>query len=76
MAAEMRVEIWDEPIRGGVFPRELLGLSGVEQLRLIINGQVQVPPISYLTGMRPTEVGVGSATFAMPITGWLQHRRD
>lgn len=72
MAAGAHVEIWDEPIRGGAFPRELLGLSGVEQLRLIVNGKVQVPPISHLTGMRPTEVGVGSATFAMPITGWLQ----
>lgn len=64
--------IWEEPVRGGVFPRELFGLSGVEQLRLFLSGQVTPPPIGYLTGMHPTEVGVGSATFTMPITGWLQ----
>lgn len=65
-------EISREPVRGGAFPAELLGLSGVEQLRLFLSGKVPLPPIHYLTGMRPTEVGVGSATFTMPITGWLQ----
>lgn len=65
-------EIWKEEVHGGVFPPELFGLSGIEQVRLITNGQVQLPPIGYLTGMRPTEVGVGSATFVMPVTGWLE----
>ena len=64
--------IWEEPVRGGAFPHELLGLSGVEQLRLFLSGQVTQPPIGALTGMHPTEIGVGSATFTMPITGWLQ----
>jgi uncharacterized protein (TIGR00369 family) len=68
----MAVEIWNEPVHGGTCPRELFGLSGVEQIRLIVNGKVPIPPIGHLTGMRPTEVGVGSATFAMPITDWLQ----
>ena len=63
--------IGKEPVRGGVFPTDLLGLSGIEQLRLFLNHKVVNPPISYLTGMRPTEVGAGSATFVMPISPWL-----
>jgi uncharacterized protein (TIGR00369 family) len=64
--------VWKEPVRGDLFPREYLGLSGIEQLRLFLSGDVGDPPISRLTGMHLTEVGIGSATFAMPISGWLQ----
>jgi uncharacterized protein (TIGR00369 family) len=64
--------IWHEPVRGGRFPPELFGLPGIEQLRLLSSGRVAPPPIGYLTGMRPTEVGAGSATFTMPITPWLR----
>ena len=62
---------WHEPVHGELFPSELRGLSGIEQLRLLVSGKVAGPPIGELTGMRPTEVGVGTATFTMPITGWL-----
>jgi uncharacterized protein (TIGR00369 family) len=48
-----------------------LGLSGLEQLRLFFAGRATPPPIGYLTGMWLTEIGVGNASFAMPITGWL-----
>ncbi|MHB8440365.1 MAG: PaaI family thioesterase, partial [Acidimicrobiales bacterium] len=68
----MGAEIWNEPVHGGHFPPELFGLPGIEQIRLILNGKVAIPPIGHLTGMHPTEVGAGSATFVMPITGWLQ----
>ncbi len=64
--------IWREAVRGTQFPAELFGLPGIEQLRLHVNGRVDGPPVGYLTGMRPTEVGSGSATFTMPITPWLQ----
>ena len=67
----MTLEVWEEEVHGGTFPRELFGLSGVEQVRLITSGKVPLPPIHFLTGMRPTEVGVGSSTFVMPLTGWL-----
>ncbi len=63
---------WQEPVRGDLYPKELRGLSGIEQLRLFLTGQVGPPPIGELTGMHPTEVGVGTATFTMPITRWLQ----
>ena len=63
--------ILDEPVRGGFFVRELAGLSGREQMAAAIDGFVQPPPIHYLTGMRPTEIGEGTSEFAMPSTGWL-----
>ena len=64
--------VWEEPVQGELFPREWLGLSGIDQLRLFLSGHVGLPPIGRLTGMHLTELGVGSATFVMPITGWLQ----
>lgn len=66
------VEIWEEPVVGNVFPIALFGLSGADQLRLFLAGKVGPPPIRYLFGMRPTEIGAGSATFTMPITDWLR----
>ena len=63
--------ISQEPVRGGTFPPVAIGLTGVDQLRLFMTGRAAPPPIGHLIGMRPTEVGVGSVTFTMPITGWL-----
>jgi uncharacterized protein (TIGR00369 family) len=63
--------ILDEPVRGGYFARELLGLSGLDQLRASIARRTSAPPMAYLTGMRPTEVGPGTSTFTMPSSGWL-----
>ncbi|MFL6239841.1 MAG: PaaI family thioesterase [Actinomycetes bacterium] len=71
MAEAEDVPIWVEPVRGGTLPAAAFGLSGVEQLRLFLTGKALPPPIGHLTGMRPTEIGVGSATFTMPITEWL-----
>lgn len=65
-------EIVREPGRGGHFPPELTGLSGIELLRRLLTRQVDWPPIHYLTGMRLTEVGAGTASFTMPITHWLR----
>ena len=62
---------WQEPVRGGHPDPALFGLSGLELLRAMLDGHVPQPPIGRLTGMRPTEVGAGSAAFAMPTSGWL-----
>jgi uncharacterized protein (TIGR00369 family) len=60
-----------EAVRGALFPPEYFGLSGIDKLRLSLSGYVGRPPISFLTGVRLTDVGVGSATFVLPITDWL-----
>jgi hypothetical protein len=49
--------VWEEPVQGELFPREWLGLSGIEQLCLFLSGHVGRPPIGRLTGMHLTEVG-------------------
>jgi uncharacterized protein (TIGR00369 family) len=66
------MEIWREPVHGSRFPPQLFGLAGIDQLRLFLTGKAPPPPIGHLFGMRPTEVGVGSATFTMPVTEWLR----
>lgn len=63
--------ILDEPPRGGFFTRELLALSGREQMQAAIEGRTEKPPMYHLTGTRPTEIGAGTSAFEMPSTGWL-----
>lgn len=65
--------IWDEPVRGRSGEFGLLRLSGLEQLLAGIHGRGPAPPNHHLTGLRPTEAGVGRATFVMPATEWLQN---
>jgi len=62
---------WEEPVRGGHPDPSLLALAGIEQLRAMLDGRVPRPPIGRLTGMALTEVGAGSAVFAMQTTEWL-----
>ena len=70
--AETRAEIWREHPRGGYpDPRIFLGYPGIEQIRAFFRGLAPKPPIHHLTGLVPTEVGPGTATFTMPATGWL-----
>jgi uncharacterized protein (TIGR00369 family) len=61
----------DEPARGGYLTADLLGVSGLEQLRAQLDGYGALPPIHHLTGMRPTSAEPGASTFVMPATGWL-----
>jgi uncharacterized protein (TIGR00369 family) len=46
-------------------------LSGAEILRRQLAGELPPPPLHHLTGLRLTEVGEGTATFALPATEWL-----
>ena len=62
---------WREPVRGGYPDASLLGLAGVDQLRALVDRAGPRPPISHLTGMELTEVGLAGATFSMPATRWL-----
>src|SRR3712207_6824001 len=50
---------------------ELVAYSGLEQMQTFIAWKVEPPPIHYLTGMRPTEVGDGTCEFQGPASGWL-----
>lgn len=63
---------WSGPVRGGHPDPALFGLPGVEQLRAALAGHQPRAPLSYLTGLRLVEVGIGTAVFEMPLSGWLR----
>ena len=56
---------------GAVLGDELDGLSGYEQWRGCLAGEIAPPPLYYLTGSRPVEVAEGTVTWRMPATAWL-----
>jgi uncharacterized protein (TIGR00369 family) len=66
------VPVWSEPVRGGHPDPALFGLPGVEQLRAALAGYQPRAPLSHLTGLRLVEVGIGTAVFEMPLSGWLR----
>src|SRR5437870_11912764 len=51
---------------------EALRMSGLELMRAARDRRLPEPPISTLTGIRPTDVGLGKTTFAMPASPWWQ----
>lgn len=51
---------------------EALRMSGLEQMRAARDHRLPEPPISALTGLRVTDVGLGKSTFAMPASPWWQ----
>jgi uncharacterized protein (TIGR00369 family) len=60
------------PPEGTVIDQEIWdSLSGAEILDRQLRGDLPAPPITELTGMRPTEAGEGSVTFVLPCTEWL-----
>ena len=60
------------PVSGSVIPQEVWDeTSGLDVLRRQIAGDLPAPPISHLTGLRPTEASEGSCTFVLPATEWL-----
>jgi uncharacterized protein (TIGR00369 family) len=57
---------------GTIFAREALQLSGIEVLRGMLERRLPDPPLTRLTGLRMTDVGLGLATMAMPASPWWQ----
>ncbi|MGH2679764.1 MAG: PaaI family thioesterase [Actinomycetota bacterium] len=66
--------IVDEPVRGSFPYLEhpwLFGLSGVDQLRLFIDGKLDAPPLTHLSGLVVEDPDPGSSTWAIPASpGW------
>jgi class 3 adenylate cyclase len=61
-----------EPVRGGLPDPSFHSLAGIEKARALLRGQIPRVPLSHLTGILPSQVGSGAATFTMPATPWLQ----
>lgn len=62
----------DEPARGRFLTAEVIAHPGIDVMRSFQDGTTPAPPITRLTGLRPTEVGPGLSTFAMPASPWWQ----
>lgn len=65
-----------EPYRGSFFPSEVARLGGVELLRAMRDRRAPDPPLTRLTDLRMTEVGLGTAGMAMPASPWWQSAAD
>jgi uncharacterized protein (TIGR00369 family) len=65
-------DITRERVRGSIGDLRVFQKPGLESVRRFVRGELPLFPISRLTGMRPTDVGLGKATFAMPVTRWLE----
>lgn len=70
-----RAVIPHEPVRGSFAYLEhpwLFGLSGLDQFRAFMKGQVPLPPVFHLAGGVFSEAALGTATFTMPASPWWQ----
>jgi uncharacterized protein (TIGR00369 family) len=58
----------DEPVRGHIPPPWYGALPGIERVRAFSRGQLPLPPLARLLGLRTTHVVPGGVTVAMPAT--------
>jgi uncharacterized protein (TIGR00369 family) len=65
-------QITDERFRGSIGDLRAFQRPGLETFKRYIRGELPAFPISRLVGLRPTEAGLGKATFTMPVTRWLE----
>jgi uncharacterized protein (TIGR00369 family) len=61
-----------EPAQGSAWGAEVLQQSGYELLRASLEHRLPDPPLTRLTGLRLSEVGLGMVTAWMPASAWWQ----
>ena len=71
--ADGETMIWKEPALGGYPEPSMLGLAGIDRLRLSREGRVPMPPIAYITEMPFRELSRGHAGFEMPASPWFSN---
>lgn len=75
MVRYARPVIVDEPVRGSFAYLDhpgILSLSGLEQMRRFQRKEYPYAPIWYLFGTDLVDVGIGTATWRLPASRWLQ----
>jgi uncharacterized protein (TIGR00369 family) len=65
-------DVTQERFRGAIGDLRAFQRPGLETVRRYVRGELPAPPMARLLGFRPTEAGLGKATFAMPIQRWLE----
>jgi uncharacterized protein (TIGR00369 family) len=67
-------EIWKEPARGETLGEDYRAMPASERVRLTVYDRSRpVPPVTRLLGVAVTQMGPGTVTCSLPVTGWLQH---
>lgn len=61
-----------EELRGTIGDVSGFADPGLEFAKRSVRGDAPAPPIHHLVGLTPTDAGIGKATFAMPVTRWLE----
>lgn len=61
-----------EPVRGRAWGADVLERAGLDMLRAAVDRALPDPPITKLVGLRLTEIGLGTASAAMPASLWWQ----
>ena len=61
-----------EAPQGATWGAEVLQLPGLEMLRASLDRRLPDPPVTKLTGLRLSEVGLGMASAWMPASAWWQ----
>jgi len=61
-----------EAVCGSRWGLEAMEMSGLERIRSAIERRLPESPCMRLSGLRPSEVGLGMASFAMPASPWWQ----
>jgi uncharacterized protein (TIGR00369 family) len=64
--------IVSEAPQGATWSGEVLGMSGLETLRASLERELPDPPITKLTRLRLSDVGLGMASAWMPASPWWQ----
>jgi hypothetical protein len=67
--------IVDEPVRGSfAYPEQpgLLGMQGLDQLQLFVDGKLPAPPLTRLSGLVVDAVEPGASTWSIPASPWWQ----
>ncbi|HYH27877.1 MAG TPA: PaaI family thioesterase, partial [Actinomycetota bacterium] len=60
------------PVAGEVLGQDVFDrMTGLEVMRALIGGDLPIPPVSHLTGLRPIAAGDGTCTFVLPASPWL-----
>lgn len=63
---------FQRPAHGRILPlEEWRKRSGIEILEGLTQGGLPMPPIHYLTGLRPATFAEGTSTFTLPASPWL-----
>lgn len=59
------------PVEGTVMPEEEMKRDGLAYARMCVAGEIDGPPIHYLTGLTPTGAEPERVSFKLPATKWL-----